>query len=129
MSEFLWYMKGIKLEDAEGNTYDCQIILEKSVCPGFRSRFLFKAQVPAMGYKAFRVIKTEEDVVKGTKDDLFVHETERYKFVFDREKGTLASVTDKKSGAELGRSLVLFYLRGISTPKGQEIIEEYLKIK
>lgn len=30
---------------------------------------------------------------------------------------------------ELGRSLVLFYLRGISTPKGQEIIEEYLKIK
>jgi hypothetical protein len=30
---------------------------------------------------------------------------------------------------ELGRSLVLFYLRGISTPKGQEIIEEYIKIK
>lgn len=28
---------------------------------------------------------------------------------------------------ELGRKLILFYLRGISTPKGQEIIEEYLK--
>ena len=106
MSEFLWYMKGIKLEDAEGNTYGCQIILEKSVCPGFRSRFLFKAQVPAMGYKAFRVIKTEEDIVKGTKDDLFVHETERYKFVFDREGGNLASVTDKKSGAELAKNIL-----------------------
>lgn len=29
---------------------------------------------------------------------------------------------------ELGRKLILFYLRGISTPKGQKIIEEYLKI-
>ncbi len=28
---------------------------------------------------------------------------------------------------ELGRTLILFYLRGISTVKGQEIIEEYLK--
>lgn len=33
----------------------------------------------------------------------------------------------KYSPEELGRSLVLFYLRGISTAKGQEIIEEYLK--
>lgn len=29
--------------------------------------------------------------------------------------------------SELGRTLIIFYLRGISTPKGQEIIEEYLK--
>ena len=28
---------------------------------------------------------------------------------------------------ELGRTLIIFYLRGISTPKGQEIIETYLK--
>lgn len=28
---------------------------------------------------------------------------------------------------ELGKKLILFYLRGISTPKGQQIIEEYLK--
>lgn len=33
----------------------------------------------------------------------------------------------KYSTDELGRSLILFYLRGISTPKGQEIIENYLK--
>lgn len=29
--------------------------------------------------------------------------------------------------SELGRTLIIFYLRGISTPKGQEIIENYLK--
>lgn len=28
---------------------------------------------------------------------------------------------------ELGRTLILFYLRGISTPRGQEFIEEYLE--
>ena len=28
---------------------------------------------------------------------------------------------------ELGRTLILFYLRGISTPRGQQIIEEYLE--
>ena len=32
----------------------------------------------------------------------------------------------KYSWEELGRYLILFYLRGISTPKGQEVIEEYL---
>ena len=33
----------------------------------------------------------------------------------------------KFSPHELGRTLIIFYLRGISTPKGQEIIETYLK--
>ena len=33
----------------------------------------------------------------------------------------------KYSTEELGRTLILFYLRGISTPKGQEFIEDYLK--
>ena len=32
----------------------------------------------------------------------------------------------KYTPEELGRALILFYLRGISTIKGQEIIEEYL---
>lgn len=33
----------------------------------------------------------------------------------------------KYSPDELGRTLILFYLRGISTTKGQEFIEQYLK--
>lgn len=33
----------------------------------------------------------------------------------------------KYTTEELGRSLILFYLRGISTAKGQEIIEEHIK--
>ena len=59
-----WYEGGIALEDADGVRYRCQVIREKSVIPGFRSRFLFKARVPAMGYKAFRVIQTGEETNK-----------------------------------------------------------------
>ena len=39
------------------------------------------------------------------------------------EKNELSKYTPD----ELGRTLILFYLRGISTPRGQEIIEEYMK--
>ena len=53
LHEFPSYDKGILLEDSEGNKYECQIIRERSVIPGFRSRFLFKSEIPAMGYKAF----------------------------------------------------------------------------
>lgn len=39
------------------------------------------------------------------------------------EKNELSKYTPD----ELGRTLILFYLRGISTPRGQEIIEEYMR--
>ena len=41
----------------------------------------------------------------------------------DTEENTLSKFPPR----ELGRTLIIFYLRGISTPKGQEIIETYLK--
>ena len=62
LHEFPGYDKSIVLEDAEGNVYKTQIIREKSVIPKFRERFVFKAKIPALGYKAFKVIKTDHDV-------------------------------------------------------------------
>ena len=41
----------------------------------------------------------------------------------DSEENTLSKFPPQ----ELGRTLIIFYLRGISTPKGEEIIEAYLK--
>jgi AcrR family transcriptional regulator len=46
-----------------------------------------------------------------------------FKVNIRNEENELAKYTPE----ELGRTLILFYLRGISTPKGQEIIEMYLK--
>ena len=60
LHEFPAYKGGITLEDERGERYGCQIILEKSVIPGFRSRVLFKAKIPALGYKTFRVVQEGE---------------------------------------------------------------------
>lgn len=59
--EFDWYDKGIELVDEDGNCYECQVIEERSVIPGFRTRFVFRAQIPALGYKAFKVMQTHKE--------------------------------------------------------------------
>lgn len=46
--------------------------------------------------------------------------------IFTANIGSEDNELSKYSADELGRTLILFYLRGISTPKGQTIIEEYL---
>lgn len=56
-------------------------------------------------------------------------------FILKRDLTTILEVKLQKGHTELskytldelGRKLFLFYLRGISTPKGQQIIEDYLK--
>ena len=62
LHEFPAYAGGIVLEDAQGRQFPCQIIVARSVIPEFRSRVLFKAQIPAMGYKVFKVIQTGQPV-------------------------------------------------------------------
>ncbi len=62
--EFDWYEKGIELEDAMGNRIPCQVIREKSVIPRFRSRFVFKAEIPALGCRIFRVVQNEQEIEK-----------------------------------------------------------------
>ena len=56
--EFPWYNGGITLTDAQGKDYPAQIITEECVVPSFRSRFLFRAEIPACGYKCFVVRQT-----------------------------------------------------------------------
>ena len=92
--EFPWYDKGILLEDSEGNKYECQIIRERSVIPRFRSRFLFKASIPSMGYKAFKVVQTNEDIIRKDLSDLGTLHIERYTITFS-QNGEIESIYDK----------------------------------
>ncbi len=62
LHEYDWYTGGIRLTDEDGNTIPCQILRERSVIPGFRSRFLFRGQLPAMGVRLYHVEKTGEAV-------------------------------------------------------------------
>lgn len=97
--EFDWYDKSITLEDAEGNIYPCQIIRERSVIPRFRSRFVFKAQIPPMGYKAFKVVcdGAKADVVNNKNIDPYKITTELYDFEISENDASI-SIYDRSSG-------------------------------
>ena len=98
--EFDWYDKGIDLYDEEGNIYPCQIIREKSVIPKFRSGFVFKGKIPAVGYKMYRVVQNGEDVEQHELNP-YDFETERLKVCFSKENGCIESIHDKISGEML----------------------------
>lgn len=53
--EFDWYQGEICLTDENGCDIPCQIVQARTVIPGFRSRFVFKCEVPAMGWRVLRV--------------------------------------------------------------------------
>ncbi|MFA7636455.1 MAG: glycoside hydrolase family 38 C-terminal domain-containing protein [Monoglobales bacterium] len=97
--EFPFYRGGISLEDCDGNRYDTQIITEKSVIPGFRSRFVFKAHIPAMGYKTFKVI-LDELPAEYEKINPYEIETDLYRFVISKETGAIVRIINKGTGKE-----------------------------
>lgn len=100
MHEFNWYSKGIAVEDADGNRFPCAVIREKSVIPGFRSRFVFRAEIPPMGCKTFRVIQTNEELCRRTVDPYLI-ETDRLKVEFSRSGGFINAVYSKETGEKL----------------------------
>ncbi len=55
--EFPWYREGIVLVDADGNEYPTEIIREECVLPGFRTRILFAADMPAYGWRTFAILQ------------------------------------------------------------------------
>jgi len=58
--EFPWYDGEFVLEDLHNNLIPCQVITEHSAIPRFRSRILFRADVPAMGYTTYQLIQTPD---------------------------------------------------------------------
>lgn len=102
--EFGWYDKGFYLEDGEGKRYACQVIREKSVIPRFRSRFIFRAEIPAVGYRAMKLVQTDEAVQRQKIDPSHIR-TDRLAIDFD-ENGTILSVDDLLSGQRLAGPLL-----------------------
>ena len=87
--EFDWYDGAIVLEDSNKVRYECQIIRERSVIPGFRSRFVFKAKIPPMGYRAFCVVQMgEEEKVADVKDPFRI---DTGKFLIELSEKTVPS--------------------------------------
>jgi len=93
LHEFPAYCGGIMLEDELGNQFPCQIILEKSVIKGFRSRVLFKAQIPALGYKLFKVIQTGD--IDKTRTHSLQLETDAFKVELNEKTGLIDKIYSK----------------------------------
>ena len=103
LHEFPAYSGGIVLEDEEGTKFPCQIITEKSVIPGFRSRILFKAEIPAMGYKMFKVIKSGEG--RSPKIHKTALETDSFSIEFNESTGLIDKIYSKKLQKTFGNIL------------------------
>ncbi len=87
LHEFPDYKEGILLADEQGNEYPCQVILERSVIDGFRSRFVFKAKIPATGYKSFKVIQTHEKTALVQREEWKDIQTDAFDVTFDENTG------------------------------------------
>ena len=103
--EFDWYDKGIALEDADGNRIETQIIAEHSAIPRFRSRFIFKASVPPMGYKAYKLIRNnvEQEQVDSKMPNCI--ETDRFRYTISQQNGGISEVYDKEKQCVIARNL------------------------
>lgn len=66
--EFPWYQGGIELIDENGNSIPAQVITERSAIPGFRTRFAFNADIPAMGWRTYAVKKTGAPIERDLTD-------------------------------------------------------------
>lgn len=105
--EFPWYDKEIILADEQNNEYNCQIIREKSVIPGFRSRILFKSKIPSLGYKIFRLIRTGKEKPIENLNYNEIIETNNYKVILNKDSGGIKSIFDKKQGKILQGNLLV----------------------
>lgn len=103
--EFGWYDGGIILIDSENNEYECQITEELSVIPKFRSRFIFKAKIPAYGYKTFIVKQTGK-----TEKQAFGKKCENNRFYIKYDDTGIHSVYDKSAKKEVITSLLTPYV-------------------
>ena len=101
--EFDWYKGPLTVTDAAGNIYPSQVIQERCVLPGFRSRIVFRARIPSLGYKTFFVRKQPPPAIPATtlRADDYSMENERYRITICRQTGGMESVFDKKWGKEL----------------------------
>ncbi len=104
--EFEWYDKGITLRDEKGDAVKCQIMREKSVVPQFRSRFLFKAKIPAFGYKTYAVVKDNEDIVTNKIENPYKIKTNCLEAEISEKDGGIKYVKSLKSGNILYKNIM-----------------------
>ena len=101
--EFDWYRGPLSITDDSGRAFSCQIIQERSVLPGFRSRFVFTDTVPSLGYKTYYIGREESrpfrEVTSPAND--FTIEGRRFRLEVCPKTGCIRSLFDKLRDREV----------------------------
>lgn len=98
--EFDWYKGPLTIAGSDGTAIPNQIIKEHSVLPGFRSRFVFAADIPSFGYRTFfvRQEKQPDPFEAKMKADHTALESGKYRIKICRKTGCIESIVDRVTG-------------------------------
>lgn len=102
--EFDWYEGEVCVTDADGKEYPCQKIASRECIPGFRTRFLFEAELPAFGYSTYRVHRRagpQLSAENAPRYDNGVLSNDVVKCKLDTEHGGILRIVDAKTGKTL----------------------------
>lgn len=100
--EFEWYKGDLVLVDEHGEEFPCQIIEEKPVIPKFRSRFVFHAKIPALGYKTFSLYKRAAKALPENPD----------RFEVEYDGSGITGIINKKTGKKVLSDFLRPYVVG-----------------
>lgn len=89
----------LQIVDSKGRSVPFQAIDSACKVPN-RKRITFIAEVPALGYELFLVRKGEA-TKKQDPDSECVLENQKLKVSFDKQRGTISSIYDKRIGREI----------------------------
>ena len=111
--EFPWHRGGVKLVAEDGTEIPAQTLRSDAVIPGFRTRFTFRAELPAWGWRSFVILPTEGEEINPERPeaDATVLESDRLSLTVGKAGG-IASVLDKKTGATLARDVLVPFTVG-----------------
>ncbi len=98
--EFDWYKGPLTVADSDGRICPNQIIQELSVLPGFRSRFVFVADLPSLGYRTFfvRQEKQPEPFEAKMTAGQSTLENDKYRIQICQKTGCIESIVERSSG-------------------------------
>jgi len=110
------------LLDDEGQERPVQRVQQEAAARG-RNRIAFIAELPALGYRTYRVVPgTPADFARVEAADTLL-ESERFRLAFDPERGTIRSLHDKRHGVEVfdGDAAVPTVIRDTSDTWGHHV--------
>lgn len=100
--EFEWYNGELVLVDENGEELYCQIIEEKPVIPKFRSRFIFRAKIPSLGYKTYSLYRRSAKALP--------EKTDRFEVEYDGSG--ITGIIDKSTGKKVFTDFLRPYVVG-----------------